>query len=99
MELAVRWWRRLRWSLMALRLGRDVVHLDGFWPPVVVLGAAREPGTVSTVPGRISDGSAPMASALAWYRAGQLRAIRAAPAPEGSREAVIDHRLSPGSTV
>ena len=65
MELAVSRWRRLRWSLTALRLGREAVHLDGFWPPVVVLGAVRELGTVSTVPGRISDGFAPMTPALA----------------------------------
>jgi len=64
-----------------------------------VLGADRESGTLRTVPGRISDGSAPTTSELARYRTGQACAICSGPDPVGRRRAVIDHRLSPGTTV
>jgi hypothetical protein len=65
MELAVRRWPEAVVESDGPAAGREVLHLDGFWPPVVVLGGARGLGTVSTVPGRISDGFAPMTSALA----------------------------------
>jgi len=67
------------------RCGCGAIHRDGAWPPVVALGADRESGTLRTVPGRISDGSAPMASELARYRAGQSCAICAGAEPVGRR--------------